>query len=271
MKKETVYDKIQNYVNENHEILADLTSPKIAKEIGVSQAAVVKYAKKMGYKGFSDFKISKIKEFESKSNITQIIHNNVTVMDSEEVVIKKICAEDINSLNETMENFDLKELKQIVKLIDKSKTIIVAGIGSSGIVAQDLVQKLIKVGKIAIYHADYHNQIMQVQNCGEKDLMILISHSGETKEILTLMEQGKERKVSVLAITTKLKSSLGNGADFILQSISEESSLRSSAMSSRISQLFIIDSLFISLIKMNSSTSLKNISKTRELIDWKID
>lgn len=270
MKKKTVFDKIHEYIIHNKEHLEHISSTKIAQDLDVSQASVIKYVKKMGYKGFSDFKISTIKELENKFMISPIIHNQVSVSDNEDIIIKKICADEMNSLNETREGIDVSTLKEIINLLNKKSKIMVIGIGSSGIVAQDLVYKLIKIGKLAFYYEEPHKQLMQLSSFDKNDLVIAISHSGETSSILNFVEKSKSKNISIFSITSGSENSLAKMSDYYLTTKSEENSLRSSAMSSRISQLFLIDVLFINLIKKNFSASMKKINKSRELVQWKM-
>jgi len=272
MAKITVYEKIQNYLQENINSIEEISSTQIANELSISQASVVKYAKKMGFKGFSELKISKIKEKEIdyKGFSDKLIHNNVSVNDSEDIIVKKIYSEEIKSLSDTMESVNIKNLIKIVKEINNANKIIVNGIGSSGIVAQDLVHKLIKIGKFAIYHADFHHQIIQLQSFNSKDVLINISHSGETKEVLKIVKEAKKNKIKVISITSNLENSLSNLSDFVLITKTEESNLRSSAMSSRISQLFLIDIMFTNLVKLNYTDTMDKINKSRDIIQWKM-
>jgi RpiR family murPQ operon transcriptional repressor len=85
----------------------------------------------------------------------------------------------------------------------------------------------------------------------EDDLLILISDSGETSEVIKAAELAKENNILTVSITNFAKNKLNSISDFVLKSINFDLDMdvRIDSTASRISQLMILDTLFINILK----------------------
>ena len=126
----------------------------------------------------------------------------------------------------------------------------------------DFYYKLSRINKRCIAHSDTHLQITSSALMEKGDIAIAISYSGETKEVIKCAENAKKAKVPVIAITkASINNTLADISDIVLQVPFVEKTLREGAMSSRISQLSIIDMLFIMKIylKLIFQISMKEL------------
>ena len=96
-----------------------------------------------------------------------------------------------------------------------------------------------------------------------QDCAICISHTGKSKETIRIAEIVKEAGAKVIVITSHASSPLAKIGDVVFISISEEIEFHSEALSSRISQLSILDSLYVILMFMNKEKSKETLSKVR--------
>ncbi|NRX27612.1 DNA-binding MurR/RpiR family transcriptional regulator [Clostridium beijerinckii] len=102
-----------------------------------------------------------------------------------------------------------------------------------------------------------------------QDCAICISHTGKSKETIRIAEIVKEAGAKVIVITSHASSPLAKIGDVVFISISEEIEFHSEALSSRISQLSILDSLYVILMFMNKEKSKEALSKVRRTI-WDV-
>lgn len=258
--------KIAEYILNNSEYVKTITSTQLAEASKVGQASVIRFVKKIGFKGFSEFKIKLNQELAALTDKKNILHSSVTLQDSIEEITKKIAEDSIDSINITQQNLKETELKKAVKLLKNAEKIILIGMGASSLVAKDFSYKLSKIGKVAIHNTDSDVQLTNVINSNKKDLIIAISQSGEKKEILKSLEEAKKNKTPVIGITGKAGSSIEEYSDITLYSYAHEGLLRSSPMTSRITQLFLIDSLFVGLVQSNPDEILSLIERCRKSI-----
>ncbi|RDY29329.1 MurR/RpiR family transcriptional regulator [Romboutsia weinsteinii] len=260
--------KIADFIINNTELIKGFTSSELAKQINVGQSTIVKFVKKFGYKGYTDFKMSLIESSMSNYNSSQLIHNDISIESSIDDIYLKLIEENIKSLKATYEFLNEDLLNESIKILNESNKVLVAGIGTSGLVAKDMHYKLLKIGKCSLYSDDMHISYQMPLLMEENDVCVLISYSGKTKEIIKLAEALKENNTKIILITANEKSPLAKISDIVLTVVSDETFFRTSAMSSRITQLSIIDIMFLGLVKENYETSMDNIAQSRNITGW---
>ena len=247
--------KISHYLLENIDEIKVLNTYDLAVKCDVSQASVVRFAKKLGFKGYPDFKLSLSQDIgnrKAESNIN-IMHEEIKANDSFEVVGKKISHENITAINNTYEIIDFKQMDMAVKAIAKAQKIMVVGVGFSSIAAKDLYYKLLELGKTAVMEMDTHTQLSCLSSMGEKDLLFVISHSGKTIEMYNITRVAKEKGIKIISMTSIVPNPISELATIKLNTVEMKGNFRSTALSPRISQLTVIDMLYVKLMLENKS------------------
>lgn len=258
--------KIAEYILKNSDYVKTINSTQLAEAAKVGQASIIRFVKKIGFTGFSDFKIKLNQELAATADNENILHSSVTLNDSIGEITKKIAKDSMDSISITQNNLKDSELKKAIKLLSEANKIILIGMGASSLVAKDFSYKLSKIGKIAIHTVDSDVQLTHVINSNSKDLVVAISQSGEKKEIIKCLQQAKKNNTPVIGITGKSGTSMEEFSDVLLYSFAHEGLLRSSPMTSRITQLFLIDTLFVGLVQQNPEESLSLIERCRKSI-----
>ena len=116
--------------------------------------------------------------------------------------------------------------------------------GASALVAEDLFNKLLRIGMNVVNCRDFHIQLTYAANLTQRDVGIFISHSGSTKEVVETMRIARKTGATLVSITQFGRHSMAAMADFALYIFCPEVYRRSGAMSSRIAQLTLIDVLY---------------------------
>lgn len=223
--------KIADYIKIKKQDIALMSLQEITKEILVSEATITRFTRKLGFKGFIDFKLEVAREHSSiKKNIKGDYIENIS---------KNI----YESINATKNLLDKKELEKAIKFIEKTKNIFVFGIGGSGLAAKELQIKFIRYGKAIICESINHFQIMYASTLTKDDLIIAISLTGETRDLVYPVEIAKSKNCKIIAITNYVLSPLGKLADVTLLTAGRETPLDGGTLISKISQLYVIDLL----------------------------
>lgn len=261
-KKELSYTKtekkIAEYILKLRENIISYSSFDLAKELGVSQSAVMKFLKKTSDIGFTEFKLLLSKEYEANQKIEgkNLKHDNISLTDSLEKVSKAIIFESMTSLSKTSEHLNLNKIKKSIEYINSSKRVFLVGAGSSALPALDLASKLMKIGITAIWYQDIDSIQAAAFSSNSEDLFIAFSYSGKTKKIIDVLKAAKERGAKTIVITKNTESPQSKIADIVIEIISNETDLRTSAMSSRIVFFSIVDILFLGVIKKDLNNRL---------------
>ena len=263
--------KIANFIINSPEQLKELSSQQMAEVLGVSQSAIVKFAQKLGLRGFTKFKMALVEEWgqqvsENKQKSSHL-HNNISSEDPLPDVAEKLLSEKLNALRKTTDNLDIVQLKTVLELIQNAERIHIAAIGGSALVAKDLAWKLMKIGFHIVSEYDSHVQLTIAQTLSAQDVLIAISFSGQRKEVLLAAEIAKKKGATVVAITSLQESALRKLADYTLETISDEPRWRSSSISSRSAQFCVTDLLFMALLQLNDSEGIKMIEQSRSLVN----
>ena len=163
---------------------------------------------------------------------------------------------------DTQKLVDLNTLQKCVDLISQARIVYLFGIGASLCAAKDAYLKFLRLNKPCIINEDYHSQLIQSRNAGSQDLAVIFSYSGNTVEMVECMQSLRKNETPIIAITRCVASPVSELADYLLYTTANESLFRSGAMSSRISQLNIVDILYTALASQDHSHYLKQLSKT---------
>ncbi|MBO0430771.1 MurR/RpiR family transcriptional regulator [Enterococcus sp. DIV0660C] len=255
---------IADYVLENSSKVAHSSISDLANELGIADSTFFQFTKKLGYNGFKDFKMAMLIQENDFSAIA--IHENIDQNDTELTMAQKVFDSNITTLNDTQILLRQEDLKKAVDLINNSDRLFFFGVGGSEIVATDAYHKFLR-SPISVFHStDYHIQLMEASLLTPTDCAILISHTGQSKETIRLAETVKATGAKVIVVTSQAHSPLAKLGDVVFISIAEETEFRSEALASRISQLSIMDSLYVILMFYNQEEARDSISKVRRVI-----
>ncbi|NDJ56781.1 MurR/RpiR family transcriptional regulator [Enterobacteriaceae bacterium 4M9] len=257
--------KLADYLLEHTERARHLSSQQLAAEVGVSQSSVVKFAQKLGYKGFPALKLALSDALASGSRPVPV-HNEIMANDPLKRVGEKLLEEKLAAMNASLDINGEEKLVQAATLLGNARRILLAGIGASGLVAKNLAWKLMKIGVNAVAEQDTHALLATVQAMNEEDVLLAISHSGERREINLAADEALRVGARILAITGFTPNALQQRASQCLYTIAEEQATRSAAISSTSAQLLLTDLLFMALVQRDLEHAPGRIRHSEELV-----
>ncbi|TDM54172.1 SIS domain-containing protein [Aliivibrio fischeri] len=264
--------KILDFILDNPASISSYSSQALAAKVGVSQSSIVKLTQRLGFKGFTAFKLAIIEDLGRKQAILEPerpIHNKINSDDSSLTIAQKLVQEKTHALIATTNAINFSEFELITTLLNQAQRIQIVGIGGSALTAKDLAFKLLKIGMTALTEQDSHVQIATANTLTKQDVQIVISYSGSRKEILMAAQTAMDKGSTVIALTSTKKSPLRKLANFCIDTIADERQFRSSSISSRTAQNVITDLLFMTLLQIKSDKAkllIDEISSTMNRI-----
>ena len=245
-----------------------MSSQEMAQQANVSQSTVIKFAQKVGFKGFPALKLALSQELGRKraTNESHNLHNEISIEDSIPDIAHKLLEEKIKAIRETTESINYDVFDSIVELIDNAQRVQLVGIGGSALVAKDFSYKLLKIGINTISELDTHVQVSVAQTLSPKDVQFVISFSGNKKDVSVAVQSAKSNGVPIVALTSVHGADLRKIADYCLDCVADESRWRSSSISSREAQNTVIDLIFMALIQKRGEMAETLISESREAV-----
>lgn len=252
--------KIADFVLQSPNYVARNSISALSEKISISEAKIFQFSKKLGFKGFKDFKIGLLTD-EFDSDIS--IHENIKSGDPISSIIQKVFDSSIKSLKDTLSLIDEQKMMEAVTILLNAHTVKVFGLGGSNCIAHDTYHKFLRSPITVNYTSDSLMQLMESTLLTKNDVAIIFSHTGRTKDIINMAKNIKNNDAKIIAITSSPSSKLAQLSDVCLVSVSEEISYRSEALASRISQLAIVDSLFVQIMFSDTKKANKTLRQIR--------
>ena len=226
---------------ENQDKLIYSSITELAELAGTSEATVTRVCTKLGYSGFQALKVSVARELVSQQ---EKIHEDLKADSPPEMIIDKIFSSAIHTLTMTRKALDGKAVAGSIDALCRGRRIVVIGNGNSGAIALDAQHKFLRIGLNVSAYTDDHMQMIAVVSMTKDDVLIAISHSGSSRDVAEAMQVAKENGATVISITNNGISPVSKLADIRLYTYSQETKYRTYAISSRMAELTIIDTLY---------------------------
>ena len=260
---------IAHTVLDNPELVATMNISQLALASSTSVASVVRCSKAVGFKGYPEFRMALVSELSRLAHTgieTSELDGGITVNDSAADVIRKIAQADARAIQSTAERLDVASFTATIDAWEKAKIVGVFGVASGAYVAMDLQLKLNRLGKNSVAWKDAHMALTSIALLGKGDVLVAISHSGTTVDVVDVMTEFKARGVKIILITNTLRSPSTAIADLVLYTSARETTFRSGATASRIAQLTVVDCLCVALAQRNWSATKSALDLSREAI-----
>ncbi|MBH2786094.1 MurR/RpiR family transcriptional regulator [Serratia marcescens] len=234
----------------------------LARMADVSEPTVNRFCRRLDTKGFPDFKMHLA---QSLANGTPYVNRNVEEDDSVDAYTSKIFESVMASLDTVKANLDIAAINRAVDLLTQAKKISFFGLGASAAVAHDAMNKFFRFNIPVVYFDDIVMQRMSCMNSGEGDVVVLISHTGRTKNLVEMAHLARENDATVLAITSR-DTPLAQAATLaLLLDVPEDTDVYM-PMVSRIAQLTLIDVLATGFTLRRGAKFRDNLKRVKEAL-----
>ncbi|WP_294192018.1 MurR/RpiR family transcriptional regulator [uncultured Cloacibacillus sp.] len=215
--------KIAAYVCDHLDTIGLQTSTAMAEKIGVSDTSVVRFVRKLGFKGYIDFR-SAMKERILKK--TKQERQGLSPMEkyakSKELLKRDSLISDVSSytldnLEKSFFALDSSTLEQVVDILMKSDRKYIAGFRGTACCAQYMSSKLLFLtpNVMLITHADA-TAAERLIDITERDCLFLYSFPLHSEITKTLMDIARENKAKIILMTDSPTSPLANKADIVI-------------------------------------------------------
>ncbi len=261
--------KIGDYIYKNPSAVVKSSITELSVITGVkSEASIVRFYRLLGFTSYKEFKIRIAQELAGRTFYHS--YEDINIEDSPSEVKKKIFSGAISTLI-TNEQFDnVQSYKDAHSLISQAERIIFLGYAASAAMCYYAYFRFIELGYNCNFFPDSHVNAAVLTKPRPKDLVFCISHSGETKDLITALEKIAHKDISVILITSSENSTLAKLADVVLVTKGDETNIATDAMSSRVAQLCIIDSLFSIVSLGGGQDAMSRLMMTRQtFLDYK--
>ncbi len=243
--------RIASFILDQYYTVSDYSITELGVAAGVSTGTISTLCKNLGLRGYSEFRFALAREVVaqqlSNGNAVEKQTGNVAQASAGARVIRTIFGANVQALEETEGALDALALERAADLIGNARIVEVVGVASSAVVATEAALKLRKLGVYAFFQPDSHAQAMGASLLDTGDVLLAVSHSGRTAEVLRSAELARKRGASVIAVVGVGASPLRGIADVILPVAAHDTAFRVEPTASSIAALAIVHALFLLL------------------------
>ncbi|MFB3041226.1 MAG: MurR/RpiR family transcriptional regulator [Candidatus Poribacteria bacterium] len=247
--------RVAEFVQKHMEEVVVLSLRGLARKCGTSDATVLRFCRSLGYLGFADFKVSLVPELLRSSKKT---YPEIREKENSETVKEMLQRNFQQQLDSTLQNCDDAMLTSIALHISQANKILIIGLGGSAGVAYIFCDALGSLGIFSSFLRD--RSIIQnvVSTLNSGDVVIGISHSGETEEVVSAVKKARYYGAITIGITNFSPSPLAGVSQFTLVTGVPANLLGSYSCQARISQLGILELVLYELSEILAKKDSSN-------------
>lgn len=221
----------------------------VSEKCSVSDTSVLRFCRSLGFSGYQDFKGALVPELLKRG---ATIYQEVDLNDDFNTTREKFLENLSSDIRKTVAGHTQETVRSVSNRIIQQRTIIIVGLAGSAGVARIFNDCLLGLGIYSSYLSDRVEIERVVSQLGQSDLIVGISHSGETPEVVYALKKSRDNGAFTIGMTNFSSSSVTKFSDLLLLTSVPESLLGSYSCQPRIAQLALLE-----FITFDISTLLK--------------
>lgn len=255
--------KVAEYVLAYPDETIQYSVSELAEQAGVSDPTVIRFCRGLGFKGFQDFKICLA---QSVVPADRQIHESARPNEPVPELVRKVFDSNQAAIEDTLGTLDYKLIEKAIQDLSAADKIVFFGLGGSAVIAMDAYHKFFRLGIPCEWFNDGHLAVMSAAMMRPGQVLIAISHSGSSKDVVDAIEVAKEAGAATYAIVSHHTSPVSKAAGAALCVASVETGYRFEPMASRIAQLSVIDVLSTGVAMSRGDEVRENLGKSRKAL-----
>lgn len=235
-----------------------LTITELARESDTSEASVTRLCRALGCKGYNEFKMALALDLQQG----QPVEHSGDEIDN-------VVNESVQALQDTAKLLDRTLLESAALALHQAQSVQIYGVAASTILGEYLHYKLLRLGKPAQLFSDMHRAAMNATTLSKDTLVVAISSSGSTRDLLHVVKLARKQGVRVLALSNTPRSPLASLSDIQLVAAKPEGPLSAGALNAKVGVMLLVELLTTSLIALDekySDVSQQTASATLPLL-----
>jgi len=245
--------KTADYVLKMRSRAQHLSITELAQECDVAEATVSRFCRRLGYRGYSAFRLAlaTVSGAPSGKGMQNPLSGEVLESDSFVDMCRKLCTADTGAITQTMELIKEERIKAAADILQSAGKVLCMGQGGSQLLAAEAAHLFTTAGGKFFAVADGHMQIIAASTMDKTDAILYFSYSGATTDMMDTLSLAHERGVKTILITRFPNSPGAAIADVVLQCGADENPLQLGSVGARVAQMFLLDVLFSELCRRN--------------------
>ena len=207
---------IAQYVLEHFRRLPEMTTRQLAKETFTSSAAIVRFCQKLGFGGYTEFRVKFLAEM--LQYIRQPHGESVAMTDRDSIhsILDKVTSIELDALRDTRAMLDPADFMRAYHLLSGTQHVDFYATDTNLDIANMADASCIMADKCSTVHAAMTMQYLQCTSVPKEHVGFFISRTGENRMLIDIARMLKMRGVHFILITSVKDSTLAEIADVVL-------------------------------------------------------
>lgn len=241
------------------------TLAQLATASGVSQPTVLRLGRRLGMDGYQAFKVRL-----AQSLVTHSAYADLEVQPGDPAATypRKVIDGTIDALVRLRAQLDTDAIEAAVDALHRARKIEFYGLGASGAVAIDAQHKFFRLRAPCIAYTDPHMQSMSAATLTAEDVVVAISHTGRTRELIESVDLAREAGAAVVAITASGTPLATRASHPIAVDVPEDTD-EYTPMFSRLLHLVTLDALAVGVALRGGEPIRERLTRMKSMLRTK--
>ncbi|WP_461218094.1 MurR/RpiR family transcriptional regulator [Lapidilactobacillus salsurivasis] len=199
-------NEISQFVIKDPEFVITSTITSLAKKIDTSEASINRFCKKIGYKGFNNFKVAL-----AQSNFQREQADQMLIRDSN--VIESMSSDYRAMILNSSAMLELDAIDNAVAALKAATVIHIIALYTTSFVANEFSFRLRQLGLNVRIHTEMLDIQLSMQNVTADDLVFLIVPSVASRDVLTFIGMAKDHDADVILLAGNDSTKINDSVD----------------------------------------------------------
>jgi DNA-binding MurR/RpiR family transcriptional regulator len=241
--------RIAGAIRADGRLLVGLPMEELADRIGVSQTSLIRFCRRLGYRGLRDFKLALAAEVRGEGDIEA---SSIDAGDGFAAIARKVTAAAQQALVDSLDVLDPSALERATAALLGAGRVQLFGVGGSAPIAQDAHYRFARLGLPVAVVTDAHLQPVLAANLETADVAFVVSHTGRSREPVQVLEEAKISGATTILLTSFANTPAARWADVVLLTAPMATAPWGGMAPLRVAQLSVIDMLCVAIAARDS-------------------
>ena len=247
--------RIASYFTQNEH--KKYASKDVAQDLFISESSLSRFAKKLGFNGYREFIFEVKREHDAEKNLDELTEFAIHTYQK--------------MLNNTYKIVNDHQMSKIARLLNEKPRVFVYGIGSSGLVAKEFCFRFIRLGLDIDALTDDNEVAMNISRINENSLILGISISSKTREIIEGLKIAKEKGATVILLTSAQNAQDYDFIDEFVPLAHLRNLTASYTISPQFPALIMTDIIYTHYLNLNRTEKMDALQESFNRIDYKFE
>ncbi|WP_027108770.1 MurR/RpiR family transcriptional regulator [Lacticigenium naphthae] len=263
--------QLADFVIQNKNDMIYFSIQELAQKNYTSTSTIVRLCRKIGLKGYKDFKIKLAVELQKEYNIPATVdpdfpfNEDLTYQEIQKIILDLTT----RSLHETYASLSAELVEEAVNMISGAHQLAIFGYGDAFLPALNFQNKMMKIGEYVQHTLLPGENRHLANNLTKEDCAIVLSYSGESKDTYFLTKILHQRGVKIIVVSAHRTSHIAQLSSLLLPiTKSESSSVKLTTFSSQAAIDYVLNTVYGCIFVSNyDKNQMKRIDAEKLLLD----